>query len=304
MKSRHVVSSVFLCLVFLRVPLFAAESIAPSPVPEPAAPSKEQKKSEVPKFEAPKTDAPKPEAASDASPPPPKVPKETKDAKDEKSAKDPKETKDSKPEPHPPAAKGKPEGKSEGAKEGAKDGAKKESSPADKSAGQEPEARPQKTESLPLKRPLGSTILTVKLALVADPALFPYEIEVTMDGDKAVLSGKVATEDEKIRAAEVAQHVETVGGVVNKLEVVKDLGGMLVKRHDQAILQYVKDRFARSETLKAAGFEVKCEQGVIYLSGTVRFQVFALEAAQAARQVPGVRAVDTTHVQLSGEGKE
>ena len=140
--------------------------------------------------------------------------------------------------------------------------------------------------------------------MMADPTLFPYDIEVGMDGDKAVLTGKVATEADKERATEIARQVDPVDTVVNQLEVVKDLRAAIAKRHDQALVQAVKERFGRSETLKAAGFEVKCEKGVIQLSGTLRFQVFALEAAQAARQVPGVLAVDTSNVQLTGEGKE
>lgn len=137
--------------------------------------------------------------------------------------------------------------------------------------------------------------------MMAESTLFPYDIEVGMDGDKAVLSGKVATEEQKQLATTIAKRVDPVNTVVNHIEIAKELALSVAKRHDQALVQAVKDRFARSETLKAAGFDVKCDQGVIYLSGTVRFQVFALEAAQAARQVPGVRAVDTSNVQLTGE---
>jgi hyperosmotically inducible protein len=52
----------------------------------------------------------------------------------------------------------------------------------------------------------------------------------------------------------------------------------------------------------AANFDVKTEQGVVSLSGTVRFQVIVLEAAEAARQVPGVKAVRTDKVRIESEG--
>jgi hyperosmotically inducible protein len=64
----------------------------------------------------------------------------------------------------------------------------------------------------------------------------------------------------------------------------------------------VKERFAKSATLKAAAFEVKTEGGVVTLGGSVRFQVFILEAAEAARQVPGVKAVKTDKVRIESEG--
>jgi hyperosmotically inducible protein len=47
---------------------------------------------------------------------------------------------------------------------------------------------------------------------------------------------------------------------------------------------------------------VKTEEGVVSLSGAVRFQVLILEAAEAARSVPGVRAVKTDRIRLGGEG--
>lgn len=206
---------------------------------------------------------------------------------------------------------GKAEGKSEVPKEivtdAPKEGAKTDGIGADHAVKLDGDARPPaaaKTDATPQKRPLGSDILTAKLTLLGDARIFPYDIEVEMDGDKAILSGRVATEEDRLRAEELVQRLDPVNQVINKLEVVKDLGAAVAKRHDHTLVQFVKDRFSQSETLKAAGFDVTCERGVIHLSGTVRFQVFALEAAQAARQVPGVIAVDTNNVKLLGEGNE
>lgn len=152
------------------------------------------------------------------------------------------------------------------------------------------------------KKPLGSLILTVKLALLADARLFRYEIEVGEDGQNLALAGRVTSEDEKRAATEIAQSVSDGKTVVNKLDVDKGLLQALGKRQDEIISTLVKDRFAKSATLKAANFEVKTEEGVVSLTGAVRFQVLALEAAEAARLVPGVRAVKTDRVRLGGEG--
>ena len=151
------------------------------------------------------------------------------------------------------------------------------------------------------KKPLGSLILTVKLALLADARLFRYEIEVGEDGQHLALAGRVTSEDEKRAATEIAQSVSDGKTVVNKLDVDKGLLQALGKRQDDIISTLVKDRFAKSATLKAANFEVKTEEGVVSLSGAVRFQVLALEAAEAARLVPGVKAVKTDRVRLGGE---
>jgi hyperosmotically inducible protein len=152
------------------------------------------------------------------------------------------------------------------------------------------------------KKAVSSVILTVKLALLEDPRLFPYEIEVDAGSEEVTLMGKVSTEAEKAAAAKIASTVPTVKSVSNKLEVVKELPEVITHKQDDVITRYVKERFAQSTTVTTANFEVKTEQGVVSLSGTVRFQVIVLEAAEAARQVPGVKAVRTDKVRIESEG--
>jgi len=152
------------------------------------------------------------------------------------------------------------------------------------------------------KKGVSSLILTVKLALLEDPLLFPYEIEVDAGPDVVTLTGKVSTEMEKATAGKIASTVPSVKSVSNKLEVVKGLPDANTHKQDDIITRYVKERFAQSATVTAANFEVKTEQGIVSLSGTVRFQVIILEAAEAARQVPGVKAVRTDKVRIEGEG--
>jgi hyperosmotically inducible periplasmic protein len=147
-----------------------------------------------------------------------------------------------------------------------------------------------------------SLILTVKLALLEDPLLFPYEIEVDGGSDEITLLGKVSTETEKAAAATIASTVPTVKSVSNKLEVVKDLPDIITHKQDEIITRYVKERFAQSATVTAAKFDVKTELGIVSLCGTVRFQVSVWEAAEAARQVPGVKAVRTDKVRIEREG--
>ncbi len=171
--------------------------------------------------------------------------------------------------------------------------------PADKPAKAEEPAPPKQDE--PSKKAVTSPNLTVKLALLADPALFPFEIEVEMDHRKAVLTGTVASEEDKARAADVAKAVEGVEAVTNKLTVSPPIRTAITKKQDETIAHFVRERLMKSETLKAVGFEVKSENGIVHLSGKTRFQVIAMEAAEAARQIPGVRAVSTAGVQIIGK---
>ena len=72
------------------------------------------------------------------------------------------------------------------------------------------------------------------------------------------------------------------------------------KKKDDIIAQYVKERFGKSKTLESANFDVKSEDGVISLTGKTKFMVIVLEAAEAARQIPGVKAVKTDGIRLDG----
>lgn len=152
------------------------------------------------------------------------------------------------------------------------------------------------------RKTVSSLILTVKLALLEDPRLFPYEIEVEGGLDELTLEGKVSTEAEKAAAGKIASTVAAVKSVSNKLEVVKELPEFILHKQDDIITRHVKERFSQSATVTAANFDVKTEQGVVSLSGSVRFQVIVLEAAEAARQVPGVKAVRTNKVRIENEG--
>ncbi|MGC4099631.1 MAG: BON domain-containing protein [Nitrospira sp.] len=198
---------------------------------------------------------------------------------------------------HPPAAS---DGQSGPAKPSADAKSQSQSGPPAKA--DVPAAEPENKEKDPAaKKPLGSLILCVKLALMGDARLFRYDIEVGDDQQTVTLTGRVSTEEEKTASTEVAQGVQGVKAVVNKLAVEKDLAKTLLKKQDEILTTLIKERFSKSATLKAANFEVKTEDGVVQLNGSVRFQVIALEAAETARQVPGVRAVNTEKIRLESE---
>ncbi|TYP74925.1 hyperosmotically inducible protein [Nitrosomonas communis] len=148
------------------------------------------------------------------------------------------------------------------------------------------------------KESIHSLIITAKLALMADSRLFPYDIEIDAKGKDLVLLGKVTSDSEKQTAADIIRCLDGVHAVKNRLKVNPNASHGLVVERDKIITQLIKERFEKSETLQAVKFEVKTEGGVVTLTGSTRFQVIILEAAQAARQVPGVKAVNTSTVRL------
>ncbi len=157
--------------------------------------------------------------------------------------------------------------------------------------------RPKATEPEG-KKPVRSSMVTAKLALMADPHLFPYDIEVDAKDKDLVLLGKVGQESDKRVATDIIRCLEGVHAVENRLKIEADAAHSLVSERDKIITQLVKERFEKSKTLQSVKFDVKTEDGIVTLNGATRFQIIVLEAAQAARQVPGVRAVNTEAVRL------
>jgi hyperosmotically inducible protein len=176
--------------------------------------------------------------------------------------------------------------------------------PTDKSAGdgQPPADRPPADKPKPAeaegKKPMRSPMVTAKLALMGDSRLFPYDIEIDTKDKDLVLLGKVASDDEKRAAADIVRCLDGVHAVENRLKVEPEASHSLVVERDKIITNLVKERFEKSKTLQAVKFEVRTEDGIVTLTGSTRFQVIILEAAQAARQVPGVKAVNTDAVRL------
>ncbi|HZS12093.1 MAG TPA: BON domain-containing protein, partial [Nitrospirales bacterium] len=189
----------------------------------------------------------------------------------------------------------------------------KPAKPAEKSAETPPAAAPEEpaakpaekpvpTEAKPAppKLPISSPILTIKLAFMSDPRLLPYDIGVSVKAETVELSGKVGSEEDKRAAAEIAQKLESTKKVKNELHVAKEFANAAQKRQDEAITEYVRERFKKSTILDNAHFDVKTVDGIVSLSGKTRYQVIIFEAAEAARQVPGVIAVRTDGIQLEG----
>jgi osmotically-inducible protein OsmY len=295
-----------------------------TPAPAPKGEASTEHKDVAPEKSGSDSQSTTPKPAPEAKPQPPAVPAPKSDASTEHKEVAPKKpasdsqstTPKPTPEAKPPVA---PLPKSDASTEHKEVVPKKPASDSQSTAPKPvPEVKPQlpaaptmkadlppdhevKDKEPALKKALGSLILSVKLALMGDSRLFHYEIEVEDDQQTITLSGRVSTEEEKAVAKEVAQKVHGVKDVVNKLTVEKDLAKTLMKKQDETLTSLVKERFSKSATLKAANFDVKTEEGIVLINGTVRFQVIALEAAEAARQVPGVRAVNTEKVRLEGE---
>ena len=127
----------------------------------------------------------------------------------------------------------------------------------------------------------------------------PGGVSVTSFNRKVLLTGQVATEDDK-RAAEA-----TVGGLPNVRSIHNELQvlgrpSFATSAADTSITARVKSALVQAQDLQANVIKVITESGVVYMMGLVSRRE-ADRAAQVASRVSGVQRVVTVFEFISEE---
>lgn len=133
--------------------------------------------------------------------------------------------------------------------------------------------------------------LKTKIALFADERVKGRQISVETQGGIVVLRGKVASEDAKAAASDIATHVEHVKGVRNELQVVPPGDRPRIDTDDKAITSMVEQRLKADRQLKKARISARVDAGIVTLTGEVKSLELSSRASEVLRDVPGVRAV-------------
>jgi osmotically-inducible protein OsmY len=128
-----------------------------------------------------------------------------------------------------------------------------------------------------------------KMRLLADSQTPALDINVDTWAGVVTLFGIVSSQQAKAAAEADARQVSGVKRVVNELQVVARAQQAAGKVRDEELERAVKKAFDTPD-LKDISIEVK--NGVVRLTGTIPSGTRRLEAAVAARAVPGVRAVE------------
>jgi hyperosmotically inducible periplasmic protein len=142
-----------------------------------------------------------------------------------------------------------------------------------------------------------------KLALIADQRTSGFATDVDTNNGTVTLSGKVDTEQAKAAATEVARGIEGAKSVNNQLQVVPDAKRKDVNAADDKIEDGIKKALDADPKLKGLGLSADSNAGVVTLSGTVDTHEQLVNAAQAIRQIAGVKGVVTTPVTVRNERK-
>lgn len=130
-----------------------------------------------------------------------------------------------------------------------------------------------------------------KLALFADERVSSADVHVTTQRGVITLRGKVDSEAEQQAAGEIARTIEGAREVSNQLTVVPQAERKAVDRQDQQIVKDVKREIKSDARLKKARIHVRADEGIVTLTGKAPSLETSVRASEAARRVPGVRAV-------------
>jgi hyperosmotically inducible protein len=139
----------------------------------------------------------------------------------------------------------------------------------------------------------GATTAKVKAAFGLSKRVSGHDISVTTTDGVVTLTGKAPSEDVKSLAAEIARDTEGVKEVTNQIEVdpTAKPTSESVRVEDLEIRTTILESFARSPELGGKNIEVKVENRVVTLSGSVDTPAQKNGAEQTARAVDGVGGV-------------
>ena len=127
--------------------------------------------------------------------------------------------------------------------------------------------------------------LSLDLQLMQDDAVDAHMIDVTTVDGIVTLSGSVDNLLAKDQAVRIAESIKGVRAVVNKISVCP------LVRSDKEIAKDVKNLLASDPATSAYKIDVKVENGIVTLSGKVKFWNGKQLIAQVAKGIKGVKEI-------------
>jgi hyperosmotically inducible protein len=131
----------------------------------------------------------------------------------------------------------------------------------------------------------------VKSALLRDSGLASFDIKVETSKGKVQLSGFVDNQNQMDRAIVVAQGIDGVRAVENKMSIKTDDTSVGTKIDDSVITSKVKAVLIKDPDIKSLDISVVTRDGEVQLSGFVENQNQIDRAIEIAKEVKGVENV-------------
>jgi len=133
----------------------------------------------------------------------------------------------------------------------------------------------------------------VKAALLTADDVRGLDVNVDTTQGRVTLHGKVSSDAEKRRAEELAKNIDGVREVRNLLQVAPGAEREQARASDEQIRERVQARLREQPEL--ADVEIQSvNEGVVLLGGSTKTLSAHLRALEAAREVEGVRRVESS----------
>ena len=116
------------------------------------------------------------------------------------------------------------------------------------------------------------------------------EVDVEVSQGLVLLSGRVMTPQQRVRAEEIAWSTSRTRDVANEINI-EPPGGFFANASDELITARVRASLVASREVKSVNFNIETYGGVVYLMGIARTQAELETAAAIASNVGGVSKV-------------
>jgi len=122
------------------------------------------------------------------------------------------------------------------------------------------------------------------------------EVDVEVAQGLVLLSGRVVSPEQRVRAEEIAWSSTRTRDVANEIKIEQP-GGFFANASDELITARVRASLVASGKVKSINYNIETYDGVVYLMGIARTQDELKEAAERASKVGGVERV-VSYVQV------
>ena len=116
------------------------------------------------------------------------------------------------------------------------------------------------------------------------------EVDVEVSNGLALLSGRVASPEMRVKAEDIAWSSTRVTDVANEIQIEAP-GGFFANASDELITARVRSSLIAARDIKSVNFNIETYNGVVYLMGLARSDAELEAAAEKASLVGGVNRV-------------
>ena len=130
----------------------------------------------------------------------------------------------------------------------------------------------------------------IKAKLLSENSEKFGEVDVEVSNGLVLLSGRVNSPEDRVRAEGLAWSAALTQDVANEIKI-EPPGGFIANLSDEVITGRVRARLIGSSTVKSVNFNIETYDGVVYLMGLARSAKELKRAAEEASVVSGVKQV-------------